>query len=179
MAVGDQFPGHSCLAAMGSSVIAAFRTMALCRSRSRSVLIGLAVLLRGDDVGRASHGDARKFALEVSAADVSLYSSAFVRDGEAVPHDPDAVTRVFSGYSGDDCAVRKTRACLVDRDAVVPRCDDPALRDSAYSRMFLERSNAYLNKGEYPFVAGCAESYCRQGGAHFSGRDYGLGHCRL
>ena len=134
-------------------------------------------------LGCASQGNTREQALEMIAEAITLYLDTFARNGEAAPHDHDAMAIALVEYSSDGCAIEKAAVRPVDWDATILRCDDLVLRDSANSKTFLERGNAYLNKGDddraiadydtaISLAPDYAEAYGRRGDAHFNKRDY-------
>lgn len=134
-------------------------------------------------LGCASQGNTREEALEMIAEAIALYLDTFARDGEAAPHDHDAMSRALVEYSSDGCAIEKASVRPVDWNAIILRCDDLVLRDAADSKTFVERGNAYLNKGDddraiadydtaISLEPDCAEAYGRRGDAHFNKRDY-------
>lgn len=134
-------------------------------------------------LGCASQGDTREEALEMVAAAIALCLDRSAGDGQEVPYDPDATSSVLEGYASDGCSIEKAVVRPVDWDAIIACCDDAVLRDPANSKIFLERGNAYLNKGEddraiadydvaISLDPGYAEAYGRRGDAHFNKRDY-------
>ena len=134
-------------------------------------------------LGCASQGDTREEALEMIAEAITLYLDTFARDGEAAPHDHDATARALTEYSSDSCAIERATVRPVDWDAIILRCDDLIAQDMANSKTFMERGNAYLNKGDddraiadygtaFSLEPDCAEAYGRRGDAHFNKRNY-------
>ena len=134
-------------------------------------------------LGCASQGNTREEALAMIAEAVTLYLDTFARDGEAAPHDHDAMARALTEHSSDGCAIEKATVRPVDWDAIVLCCDDLIAQDMANSMTFVERGNAYLNKGDddraiadydaaISLDPDCAEAYGRRGDAHFNKRDY-------
>lgn len=134
-------------------------------------------------LGCASQGDTREEALEMIAEAIALYLDSFAGDGEEAPRDPDAMARALAEYSSDGCTVEKSTVLPVDWDAIIRRCDEVLLRDAANPKTFVERGNAYLNKGDYDQAVAdydtaisldpnCAAAYGRRGDAYFNKRDY-------
>ena len=134
-------------------------------------------------LGCASQGDTRQEALEMIAEAITLYLDSFARDGEAAPHNHDAMARALVEYPKDGCAIEKATLHPVDWDAIILRCDDLVLQNAANSRPLVERGKAYLNKGDddraiadydtaISLDPNCAEAYGRRGDAHFNKREY-------
>ena len=134
-------------------------------------------------LGCASQGDTREEALGMIAEAITLYLDTFARDGEAAPHDHDAIARALTEHSSDGCVIEKTTVRPVDWGAIILRCDDLIAQDMANSETFVERGDAYLNKGEddraiadydtaISLEPDCAEAYGRRGDAHFNKREY-------
>lgn len=134
-------------------------------------------------LGCASQGETREEALEMIAEAITLYLDTFAHDGGAAPHDHDAMARALSEHSSDGCAIEKATVRPVDWNAIILRCDDLIAQDMANSKTFVERGNAYLNKGDddqaivdYDTAISLepdrAEAYGRRGDAHFNQRDY-------
>jgi len=134
-------------------------------------------------LGCASQGDTREEALEMMAEAITFYLDTFVRDGETAPHDHDATARALAEHSSDGCDIEKATVRPVDWDAIILRCDDLIAQNRANSKTFVERGNAYLNKGDddraiadydnaISLDPDCAEAYGRRGDAHFNQREY-------
>ena len=134
-------------------------------------------------LGCASQGDTREEALEMIAEAITLYLDTFARDGEAAPHDHDTMARALTEHSGDGCAIETATVRPVNWDAIILRCDDLIAQDMTNFKTFVERGNAYLNKGDddraiadydtaISLDPDCAEAYGRRGDAHFNKRDY-------
>ena len=134
-------------------------------------------------LGCASQGDTREEALEMSGGAITLYLNTFARDGGAAPPDHDAMGRALAERSIDGCAVEKATVRPVDWDAIILRWDDLIAQDMVNSKNFVERGDAYLNKGDddraiadydtaISLEPDCAEAYGRRGDAHFNKRNY-------
>lgn len=134
-------------------------------------------------LGCASQGDTREEALEMIAEAITLYLDTFARDGGAAPHNHDAMARALVERSSDGGAIEKAAVRPVDWDAIILRCDDLIAQDMTNSKTFVQRGNAYLNKGDYDRAIAdydtaislepdCAEAYGRRGDARFNKRDY-------
>ncbi len=140
-------------------------------------------MLSTSTLGCASQGDTREEALEMIAEAITMYLDTFARDGEAAPHDHDAMARALTEHSIDGCAIEKATVRPVDWDAIILHCGDLIAQDMANFRTFVDRGNAYLNQGHHDraiadydtaisLEPACAEAYGRRGDAHFNKRDY-------